>query len=130
MKNRPNPILLALFILGLLALAFYPLYGWQREAERSEALEQQVTELTTQNRGPQGPDGDPGRAPTADEIAAAVEAYCAAHNSCTGPQGIAGKDGADGAPGNSPTLDIQCLGNHWKVVVNGAVTRDLNVYCF
>lgn len=33
--------------------------------------------------GPQGPAGEPGRAPTAEEISAAVTAYCATAGNCT-----------------------------------------------
>lgn len=82
--------------------------------------------------GAQGPQGDPGRAPTAAEIALAVqnycsindctgadgrdgpapsteqvadavEAYCAANNDCQGPTGEAGADGQDGQDGKSIT---------------------------
>jgi hypothetical protein len=46
--------------------------------------------------GSKGDTGVPGRDPTSDEIAAAVAAYCADHDSCRGP---AGKDGTTGAQG-------------------------------
>lgn len=50
--------------------------------------------------GSNGKDGAPGRPPTAEEIAAAVDAYCAANNGCQGP---AGAEGAPGATGPGPT---------------------------
>ena len=91
------------------------------------------TELTTQNTGPKGADGDAGRPPTDEEISEAVEAYCAAHDDCAGPSGATGATGSTGpagSPGGYTTIDIQCIGNHLKTVVNGTVARDLNVYCF
>lgn len=72
------------------------------EAEnRALKAEETLTELTTQNRGPQGPEGDPGRAPTQEEIAAAVADYCAERNSCRGEPGAAGAPGKNGQDGKS-----------------------------
>lgn len=42
--------------------------------------------------GPTGPQGPAGPAPTADQIRAAVDAYCTT-NGCTGPQGETGQTG-------------------------------------
>lgn len=53
-------------------------------------------------QGPRGTAGEPGRPPTAEEVAAAVAAYCAT-GACTGPQGPTGPAGADGATGPAPT---------------------------
>lgn len=50
--------------------------------------------------GAPGEPGPPGRAPTAEEIAAAVAAYCEANNGCQGPQG---EPGQPGEPGPGPT---------------------------
>ena len=71
------------------------------EAEnRAEKAEKTLSDLTTQNRGAQGPEGDPGRAPTPSEIAAAVADYCAQEGSpCKGPQGEPGASGANGRDG-------------------------------
>lgn len=53
-------------------------------------------------RGPSGADGDPGRAPTAEEISAAVAAYCGQEPSpCVGPQGAAGPAGPAGPQGTT-----------------------------
>lgn len=49
--------------------------------------------------GSTGPQGEPGRAPTKEEIAAAVEQYCAEHSQCRGEQGPAGADGKNGQDG-------------------------------
>jgi hypothetical protein len=109
---RPNPILLGLLIVSVLALLLYPVVGWQKAEDRNTKLEQQVAELTGQSRGPQGPDGEPGRAPTSDEILAAVAEYCAASNLCVGPMGAAGANGAagpQGAPGVS-VGSVKCNG--------------------
>lgn len=51
--------------------------------------------------GARGPQGEQGRPPTAEEIAAAVAAYCGT-GACTGPKGDTGATGADG-PG--PTAE-------------------------
>ena len=48
--------------------------------------------------GPQGPRGAAGRSVTAEEIAAAVAAFCAS-NACLGPQGLTGPPGATGSQG-------------------------------
>lgn len=48
--------------------------------------------ITTGAPGPAGPAGEPGRAPTAEEIAAAVEEFCAERSACTGAQGEPGVD--------------------------------------
>lgn len=101
MKYRPNPILLGLLIVAVLALLLYPVFGWQRAEERNTQLEQENRELTTQNRGVQGEDGEPGRPPTADEIAEALAVWCEARNDCIGPQGNAGATGPAGSPGSS-----------------------------
>lgn len=106
MKYRPNPILLGLLIVAVLALLLYPVFGWQRAEERNTQLEQENRELTTQNRGVQGADGEPGRAPTAEEIAAAVEAYCGAHDGCRGVQGETGATGQTGATGSTGSTGV------------------------
>lgn len=93
---RPNPILLGLLILSLIALALWPLTQLADERADNERLQAELAQLQEQNRGPQGPDGDPGRAPTTEEIAAAVEAYCAAHDSCRGTAGARGATGSAG----------------------------------
>lgn len=90
-------------VTALLLAGFIVFLGmWGVDAsERADRLEAQLHELTTQNRGPQGPEGDPGRAPSPEEIAAAVADYCAAHGDCRGSQGIAGTPGKDGQDGQS-----------------------------
>ena len=105
MKYRPNPILLTLLVLAVIALLLYPLVAWQKAEERAADLEQQVAELTLQNRGPQGPDGEPGRAPTEDEILQAVTAYCSSSGSCVGPAGATGSTGQSG-PQGSPGVSV------------------------
>lgn len=109
---RPNPVLLWLLIAAVLALLLYPVVGWQREAERAQKLEQQVADMTGQSRGLQGEDGEPGRPPSAEEIAAAVEAYCAANDGCRGIQGATGQTGATGATGTAGVSvgSIKCNG--------------------
>lgn len=99
MKYRPNPILLGLLIVAVLALLLYPVFGWQRAEERNTQLEQENRELTTQNRGPQGPDGEQGPAPTDEQILAAVTDYCASSGLCVGPQGATGATGSSGSSG-------------------------------
>lgn len=69
---------------------------------RVDRAEDAVKELVVQNRGPQGPEGDPGRPPTEEEIARAVAEYCAANNGCIGPQGEPGRNGKDGASIQGP----------------------------
>lgn len=52
--------------------------------------------------------GEPGPGPTAEQIAAAVEAYLLANPAPAGPQGPAGadgEDGEDGEDGHSPTAE-------------------------
>jgi hypothetical protein len=54
--------------------------------------------------GPQGVPGDDGRTPTAAEVLAAVQSYCASIGGCVGPagaQGAPGTTGAKGEPGES-----------------------------
>ena len=51
--------------------------------------------------GPQGVPGDGGRPPTAGEVLAAVNAYCASIGGCVGPAGAPGAPGANGQPGES-----------------------------
>lgn len=54
--------------------------------------------------GIQGVPGDDGRPPTAEEVLAAVNAYCASVGGCKGADGTdgaPGAPGADGAPGES-----------------------------
>lgn len=46
-----------------------------------------------------GVDGRDGSAPTPEQIAEAVEAYCAANNDCQGPNGETGETGTQGATG-------------------------------
>ena len=121
--------------IAIVAITVAVLFGIDRIdlLQQIHELKTVNNELTTQNTGPKGADGDTGRPPTDDEIAAAVEAYCAAHDDCAGPAGATGATGSTGpagSPGGYSTLDIQCINNHLKTVVNGAVTRDLNVYCF
>jgi hypothetical protein len=57
--------------------------------------------------GPKGDTGDPGRAPTQDEIEAAVASYCFTHDRCQGPAGEDGTDGLQGPAGaaGSPGAD-------------------------
>jgi hypothetical protein len=50
--------------------------------------------------GLDGQDGADGATPSADEIAAALIAYCETY-SCTGPAGAVGANGADGANGSN-----------------------------
>lgn len=49
--------------------------------------------------GERGATGPAGTSPTSSQIADAVAEYCAAVNSCRGPQGVAGSPGAQGATG-------------------------------
>lgn len=89
--------------LGAIIAIFWMLVAQNVELQnRTNRAEAAIGELVSQNRGPQGPDGrpgPPGPAPTAEEIAAAVEAYCDAHDGCKGPQGAPGKNGVNGTPG-------------------------------
>lgn len=134
---KPNPFLLWLLIAAVAALLLYPIIGWQREADHSRALEQQIEALTTQNRGVQGPDGVDGE--SAYEIAVRLgftgteQEWLDSLKGEPGQDGTDGKNGSNGVngtPGGYSTIDIQCIGGHWKLLVNGTVTRDLNVYCF
>lgn len=56
-------------------------------------------------QGPEGPQGIPGRDPTAEEIAAAVEAYLIQHPPPSGHIGPTGLAGAKGDPGRGPTAE-------------------------
>lgn len=49
--------------------------------------------------GEQGIPGQDGRTPTAAEVLAAVNAYCATVNGCVGPAGTNGTNGTNGQPG-------------------------------
>lgn len=73
------------------------------EAEkRALTAEKTLSELTTQNRGPQGPEGDPGPSPTQEQIAAAVADYCNQEGEpCKGDTGAAGAPGKNGSDGQS-----------------------------
>lgn len=51
--------------------------------------------------GIQGAPGADGRPPTAEEVLAAVNAYCVSVGGCKGADGKDGAPGADGAPGES-----------------------------
>lgn len=94
--------------LGIIAVTVAVLLGIDRADLLTQiaTLKQANTELTTQNRGVQGADGDPGRAPTAAEIAAAVEAYCAERDECRGVQGIAGATGQTGDTGSTGAAGV------------------------
>jgi len=131
---RPNPILLGLLIAAVIALLLYPVVGWQREAERAQQLEQQINGMTGQKQGIPGLDGEDGE--SAYEIAVRLgftgteQEWLDSLRGDPGTNGAPGKNGVDGQAGGYTSIDIQCIGNLWKTVVNGAVTRDLNVYCF
>lgn len=103
--NRVSKAILAVAIAAtviLISVVILFLAVRVTEAEnRALKAEETLAELTTQNRGPQGPEGDPGRAPTQEEIAAAVADYCAAHNDCKGEPGAAGAPGKNGQDGKS-----------------------------
>lgn len=49
--------------------------------------------------GARGPAGEPGRAPTSNEVLAAVNAYCASIGGCRGTDGMNGQPGTNGQPG-------------------------------
>jgi hypothetical protein len=49
--------------------------------------------------GDTGQQGEPGRPPTAEEILAQVQAFCAANYECRGPVGDTGMNGQNGTPG-------------------------------
>jgi hypothetical protein len=62
--------------------------------------------------GVNGAQGSPGPAPTDDQVRAAVDVYCAAHDDCTGPagpQGSQGPTGPSGAAGRG-IESIDCTG--------------------
>lgn len=63
-------------------------------------------------QGPQGVPGEPGRPPTTEEVAAALDAYCAARpdGDCVGAQGPAGAAGATGpaGPAGRGIASIEC----------------------
>lgn len=131
---KPNPVLLWLLIVAVAALLLYPVVGWQREAERAQELEQQVAGMTGQKQGIPGTDGDDGE--SAYDIAVRLgfvgteQEWVESLKGEPGVAGAPGRNGADGQAGGYTSLDIQCISNHWKLLVNGTVTRDLNVYCF
>lgn len=134
---RPNPILLWLLITAVIALLLYPVVGWQREAERAQKLEQQIAAMTGQKQGIPGTDGEDGE--SAYDIAVRLgftgteQEWVDSLKGQPGQNGTDGKNGSNGVngtPGGYSTIDIQCIGGHWKLLVNGTVTRDLNVYCF
>lgn len=133
--SRRLVIVIALAFFLLLGLLFALLLADRDRAQReADEVKQQLSQITTQKQGIPGVDGEDGE--SAYEIAVRLgfvgsEAEWLA--SLVGPQGAKGTpgvNGVNGAPGGYSTLDIQCISSHWKVVVNGAVTRDLGVYCF
>lgn len=124
----------------LVAVVIFFLAARVVEAEhRAQRAEDTLEELTTQNRGPQGPEGDPGRAPTADEIAAAVADYCAEHDSCRGPQGEPGRNGKDGASIQGPAgangqngvgiTRVECLGTSIRFWAGSTVVGNVKMVC-
>lgn len=111
-RNRADPPLKAAIVVVLLVIVALVLVDRIDVETRLHQAEAEVSELTTQNRGPQGPDGDPGRAPTEEEIAAAIDEYCSAHNSCIGPAGATGPAGSTGPTGSAGASvgSVQCNG--------------------
>lgn len=109
--------LLALLVASVLAIFGLLIAENSQLKFRVDRAEDAVEELVVQNRGPQGPEGDPGRPPTEEEIAQAVADYCAANNGCIGPQGEPGRNGKDGAsiqgPQGAPGVGVT------RVVCNG-----------
>lgn len=122
--------------LGIVAITVAVLLGIDRAdlINQITILKQANTDLTTQNRGVQGPDGVDGE--SAYDIAVRLgftgteQEWLDSLKGEPGQDGTDGKNGANGTPGGYSTIDIQCVSNKWKLVVNGTVTRDLNVYCF
>lgn len=70
------------------------------EDVRQAAIDWLTANITQPENGRDGQDGQDGRAPTADEIAIAVDAWLILHqDSLIGPAGPAGRDGVDGPVG-------------------------------
>lgn len=142
-KHDTNwPGIILAIIAGLAVGFVVVLLGMQlvnSENERKE-LRSQIADLTTQNRGPQGPEGDPGRAPTEEEIAAAVADYCAANGGCIGPKGdtgapgkngvngAAGPAGANGANGGGVT-SVRCFGTYIRFYSGATPIGDIKMVC-
>jgi hypothetical protein len=68
-------------------------------AEIATATTDYLTAHSAQFSGPAGTAGTSGKDATNAQVAAAVDAYCSAHNNCAGQAGKDGKDGKDGKQG-------------------------------
>lgn len=124
--------------LGAIIAIFWMLVAQNVELQnRTNRAEAAISELVSQNRGPQGPDGrpgPPGPAPTAEEIAAAVGAYCDAHDGCKGPQGAPGKNGANGTPGangapGAGVTKVSCHGTYIRFWAGTTSVGDVKMVC-
>lgn len=136
-KNPLGWFLGALVVLSIVYIVLSLMHRVAQLEGQLDKADSQIESMTTQKQGIPGVDGEDGE--SAYEIAvrlgfAGTEAeWLASLKGDTGAAGTNGKNGtngANGSPGGYSTVDIQCIGNHWKLVVNSAVTRDLGVYCF
>ena len=128
--------LVALLVASVLAIFGLLIAENSQLKFRVDRAEDAVEELVVQNRGPQGPEGDPGRPPTAEEVAAAVADYCAEHDSCRGPQGepgvagrsIQGPSGANGQNGTGITK-VECLGTSIRFWAGSTIVGNVKMVC-
>lgn len=140
-----NWVGLILAVLAGLALAalivMLGMFLVESRAENTD-LREQLKSLTTQNRGPAGEDGADA---TDEQIAAAVNAYCATRNQCVGavgPQGLPGEKGATGPAGKSiqgpagvngsnglGITSVKCFGTYIRFYAGGNVVGDVKQVC-
>lgn len=102
-RNKIGVLLLIMLVAAVVTIIGLLMWRINELQDRSERAEAAIEQLVTQNRGVEGPQGDRGPGPTDEQIAEAVEAYCALHNGCAGPAGVAGKDGTNGTNGRNGT---------------------------
>lgn len=136
-RNWVGWVLIALCLSALVAI-FWMLVAQNVELQnRTNRAEAAIEELVVQNRGPQGPDGaqgPPGPKPTPEEIAAAVEAHCDAHDGCKGPQGAPGKNGVNGTPGangapGAGVTKVTCHGTYIRFWAGATSVGDVKMVC-
>lgn len=89
--------ILAFFILSNAASIGKLRTGLDTANQKLESVGLEPVEVEGSVPGAQGPKGEPGRAPTAAEIAVAVANYCTVYD-CRGPAGEDGEDGVHPTP--------------------------------
>jgi hypothetical protein len=134
--NKLGQMLLALVIILFVVIIGALIWQNIELRNRVDRAESAVGQLVLQNQGVPGPEGDPGRAPTTEEIAAAVAAYCGAHSGCVGPAGTDGQNGADGAsiagpagPPGSGITSVRCNGTSISFFSGTQLVGNVSMVC-